>query len=311
MVISAAQATPMLRRLQQEIEALGFSVQVENHGFATRPEVELSRRGAVAAVEVVTTVPGFIALYVLEPRTARIIRQELPIDVPNDPSATDLVTTRAVELLRAARLEVGVASTQPEVAPQPVARPMAQAPKPHAPQPQPTRAAQLLLGAGPGISYVPRWHPSSHAGVTITYINRWGVGWVGGLSGSMTPARVQIPEAGTIEAFATSFRIGGAFQAFRGAPLGLRLSSGLEWSQLMFMGKVTAPYAGTSVYLSTLAPWMAVGATVRLSSQFQLVTSISGSWATPRTVVRFAGQALRDWGRPTLSGTVTFEWCPI
>ncbi len=309
-VISAAQTTPMLRRLQQEVEALGFSVQIENQGF-TDPEVELSKRRAIAAVEVVATVPGFIVLYVLEPRTARIIRQELPIEAPNDPSATDLVTTRAVELLRAARLEVGDAPTRPSAASALAAVPIAPTTRHQELRPQPTASAQLVLGAGPGISYVPQWHPSSDFRITIAYISHWGIGWAGELIGPMTPARVQIPEVGAIEAYATTFRVGGLFQAWREPPLGLRLSSGLEWSQLRFAGRVSSPYAGTSVYLSTFAPWIAVGANIRFSSQFQLVTYLSGSWAMPRTVVRFAGQELRDWGRPALSGTATLEWRPL
>lgn len=307
MVISAAQTTPMVRRLQQEIEALGFSVQIESQGI-TDPHGELSRRRAIAAVQVTTTVPGSIALYVLEPRTARIIRQELPIEVPNDSSATDLVTTRAVELLRAARLEVGDAPTRHSVSP--AAVPIAPTPRQQELQPQRTSSAQLVLGAGPGVSYVPRWHPSSNLVVTIAYIGHRGLGLVGGLTGPITPARVQIPEVGTIEADATGFRVGGLFEAFREAPLGLRLLSGLEWSRLRFAGRVTAPYVGTPVYLSTFAPWIAFGASLRFSSQLQLVTYLSSSWAMPRTVVRFAGQELLDWGQPALSGAATLEWRP-
>jgi hypothetical protein len=307
-VISAAQTTPMLRRLQQEVEGLGFSVRLEARGFTERPPAELSTAGVVAAIEVVTTIPGFIALYVLEPKTARVIRQELPIEAPSDPTSTELVTTRAVELLRAARLEVGAPTKPSRPATVPAAASVAATPKTKDQPIQPKPTAELQLGAGRGLSFVPNWRVSTNFGVTAAYIETRGFGWVGAIAGTMTPARLTVADIGSVEAHPTSFRLGGVFHAFRPSPLGLRLSGGIEWNQIEFTGEVTGTYTGGSVYLSTFAPWLAVGASVRISSQLQLVPQIVGSWAMPRTVVRVAGQELRDWGQPVLAGSLNLEW---
>lgn len=307
-VISAAQTTPMLRRLQQEVEGLGFSVRIENRGFTERPPAELSTAGVVAAIEIVTTIPGFIALYVLEPKTARVIRQELPLEAPSDPTSTELVTTRAVELLRAARLEVG-ARTKPSLpAPPPAAASVAAPPKTKDQPIQPKPTTELQLGAGPGLSFVPNWRVSTNFGVTASYLGTRGFGWVGAIAGTITPARLTVADIGWVEAAPTNFRLGGLFHAFRQTSLGLRVSGGIEWSQTKFTGEVTGPYTGSSVYISTFAPWLAVGASVRCSSHLQLITQLGGSWAVPRTVLRVAGQELRAWGQPALSASIQLEW---
>lgn len=310
-VITAVQSTPIARRLLQEIEALGFTVRLENRPFTGRLESELSARGAVASVEISTASPGFIALHVLEPKTARIIRQELPIEAPNDPTATELVTTRAVELLRAARLEVTAASKPTPITPvangsaPPKTRKAAAPPKLTVAS---TRRAELELGLGTGMHYVPHWSVGYHLGVSVTYIGIRRLGWQGSFSAAPSPARLQIVDVGTIAAHPSTFRLGSVWSIIDGTPVGLRLSGGLEWNQIKFNGDVAAPYEGRSVSLSTLAPWFSVASTVRISPQFQLLTQVVGSWALQRTALRYAGQELRDWGRPTLSGSIGIEW---
>jgi hypothetical protein len=303
-VIATPEPTPITRRLQQEIEGLGFNVQLEPHSFTEPPEVELSSRNAVAAIVISTQSPGSIALYVLEPKTARIIKQELPIEAPKDPTAIELVATRTVELLRAARLEVSAdhRSNSP---------PPPQPPTPAPPTTRPTQQrvpAQLLIGVGTGVLYMPHWRMGIELELAAAYVGTSRFGWMSSLSSALSATSFQASEVGRVQAKATTFRLGGLVQAIRPAPFGMRLYGGLEGSQVKFTGEVQSPYVSHASYLSTFAPFIGAAPNLRLSSRFQLTAEVSASWALPRTVVRYSGQELRDWGRPSIHGALIVEW---
>lgn len=306
-VIATPEPTPITRRLQQEIEALGFNVVLEPRGFAESPDFELSSRNAVAAIVISTTSPGYIALFVLEPKTARIIKQELPIEAPKDPTAIELVATRAVELLRAARLEV-TAEHRSSV-------PAVPKPPPTIPQPMPVEVAQpprstaqLLIGLGPGMLFMPHWQLGTTVNVTAAYVGTSQFGWMSSLSSSLTAASFRVTGVGRVNATATTFRLGSVVQSVRPAPLGLRLCAGVDGSQVKFKGETQSPYASHADYLSTFAPFLGVASNLRISSHLQLVAQVTGSWNLPRTNVRYGGKELRDWGQPSIHGVFTAEW---
>jgi hypothetical protein len=308
-VIVDSEAGPITRRLAQELDALGFSVRLTT-GPSERPLREaLDQNHAVAAIEVRSRKPGALDLLMVDPKSGSVIRAELPIEAARDPAAAELVATRAVELLRAARLTVQ--STERSLPPSPSARsmPASNTMLDNATPAHMTRAmrGRLTLGAGPILLFSPGWQPSAQFGIAATLLARSRLGGVLQIAIPAIPARVTSP-LGAVDGFATTYRLGAAFEAIATRSLALRAQLGAELDELRFRGEALAPYVGGEAHLLTLGPWGSLLASLRLGLGLRFAAALAASWAYPRSVVRFAGSEIRDWGRPCLTGAVGVEW---
>lgn len=308
-VIVADEATPITLRLQQELEALGFRVHLEAQEFSAPLDhlgQEIASGRATAAIEIKTKSPGVVSLLLLDPRTGRIVHRSLPIETPKDPTAAELVTTRTVELLRAARLQIKeIKPSEPPKLPPRVSReagpPLAQSPD--------RKPSKLLLGAATELAISPGWSQSSDFLTTATWIWQYSFGLTMGVSVPVLPARIAGTRGSRIEVFPTTIR-GGMLYNFTGEKaVGLLASGGIEVTDLRYAGQVSSPWVGTTAHLTSLAPWFAGTVRLGLSSRLRLVTAMVASYSTRRNVARFAGQELLpDWGRPMLSIALGMEW---
>jgi hypothetical protein len=297
-VILDAEDSPVTRRLRQEVEALGFSVQLKTTAPEQDASEELASARVVAWIEIKPARPGSVALSILDPKTDKIVRQALPIEAAQDPNAAELVATRTVELLRAARLNV---KTRVPPRAQPV-------PLPPGPRTTPEqRAAQLQVGAGVGLSASAGWSSGFGASLNVAWLPSARFGAMAELMWPLTASRWQSAEGG-IDGFANFYRLGAVFDALRGGTLGLRVSAGGEFQQLWFRGAANSPFINSEAHLSAWAPWLRVAPRLKLTASLCVVAAFMGAWTLPRSVVNFAGREVGRWGRPLLTGLGGVEW---
>lgn len=303
-VIIDADDGPITRRLRQEIEALGFSVQLRTRRPSETASEELSARRAVAVIEIKAARPGSVELSVVDPKTTKIVRRALPIEAAQDPTAAELVATRTVELLRAARLSVR-ANIEPAREPEEEPR----RPAPSLPSARELRADPLFVGAGMGLVFSSGWTLGWSAALNAGWLPGGRFGLVAELSLPLTPCVWNGTEGeGSIDAYANAYRLGAVLQLVGEQTFGLRLSAGAEFSQLWFHGRAEAPYVNTEARLSTWGPWVRVVSGLRATRSLRVVTALGGTWTLPRSAINFAGREVSRWGRPTVTGLMGVEW---
>jgi hypothetical protein len=311
-VIVDAEDSAITRRLRQEIEALGFSVELLPEPPPLTMGEDSSAPRAVAVIEIKAARPGSVRLSIVDPKTTQVVRQALPIEAAHDPNSAELVATRTVELLRAARLTVRTQDPRSEDSVTTNTKPAAATPEPSKPAPPPSEpspepASQLLVGAGGGLSCVPEWTPGFDASLSVAWwsAGRWGL--LAELTLPLLSCRLEGPN-GDIDALANRYRFGAVFEAFRERPFALRMALGGELEQLAFRGRAQAPYVNAESHLLAFAPWVRVGGSLRIARSLRVVTALTGAWTVPRSVVNFAGREVSRWGRPGLTGSLGAEW---
>ena len=308
-VIVDSEDSAMTRRLRQELEALGFLVQSRSD-MPAAVDRELGPTRAVAVIEIKAARPGSVSLSMVDPQTAQVVRQALPIEAAQDPNAAELVATRTVELLRAARLDVHAGSdavTKPNQNAEPVVERSPSIPPVTRPEERAPASAQLLVGAGMGLSFAPEWTWGSDVTVGAAWLAPSALGLVAELALPVTPARFEGSD-GDIDAFCSRYRLGVLYQAFRERPFGLRIATGAELEQLSFRGRAEAPYVNVESHLLAWAPWLRVAGNWRATRSLRVVTAVTSDFTLPRTVVNFGGREVSHWGRPGFSATVGAEW---
>lgn len=304
-VIVDSEDGTITRRLRQELEALGFSVQVRAEAPPATSAPGLG--AAVAVIEIKAARPGSVQLAIVDPKTTKILRQALPIEAAYDPNASELVATRTVELLRAARLMVRAQAEpeQPKAAPTP-----APAPPPSAPpalRAEPISGSRLLVGVGFGVAYSPDWTLGSDAVLGAAFLFSGRLGVVAELAVPMTPCQLVGPN-GNIDAFSNRYRIGGVVEVVHESPVDLRFSGGVELEQLSFRGRADAPYVNAESHLLGWAPWLSAALGLRVVRSLRVTTGVSGAWTWPRSAVNFAGREVSHWGRPGFTAVAGAEW---
>jgi hypothetical protein len=161
LVLEQDSEQPTPRRLRAELEGLGFEV-VEVTTTEALPDPESLEQiardaGAFAAVRI-TASRGGVEVWIADRVTGKTVLRELV--VPPEESVDEVVALRAVELLRASLLELGLpAAARGPVAPAPaVERLLPPAPKPVPPPPRPqppARPPAFTLGIGPALAASP------------------------------------------------------------------------------------------------------------------------------------------------------------
>jgi hypothetical protein len=295
-VIVGRAASPLLQRLREESEALGFSVDAKARTTGAL-EAELDAPGVVAAISELEPPDEALELVIADPELRERLHETLPIHTSTDPTSREVVATRAIELLRAVRLHVEQASAPP---PHPAPAPRAEAPVPQAVNP--TTAIALT----PLFSYAPDFKLGVSADLSFSYVPRQ-LGVSGGL---LVPLSAQRLEHAGSDITATATAIHGALivRTSRRAALRLELGIGVEASRVHFEGHAAPPLinAGSSIY--TFGPRFEASGALRLTSHFRLLLPIALSYALPHTVIRFAGEPIRDWGPPLFRAGLGVEW---
>ena len=293
-VVVGRATSPLLQRLREESEALGFTVNSKTTGARTL-ELELDAPGVVAAIRELEPPDEALELVIADPELRERLRETLPIRASTDPTAREVVATRAIELLRAVRLHVEQAASPPPAPAPPVAARHAE-----------TVKAKTAIALAPLLSYAPGFKLGMTADVYVTYVPQH-IGVRGGLLVPIVAQRLERPD-GEITAAATA--IHGAFIVRTSArpALSAELGIGFEASRVHFEGHAPAPLinAGSNIY--TFGPRFECSGALRLTSHVRLLLPIALSYALPETVIRFAGEPIRDWGQPLLRAGLGVEW---
>jgi len=95
------------QRLRQEIEALGFQVEVQPETAPLRSlEAIAEEAGAMAVIRVKSLLAGGVEMTVLDRVTGKTVHRELARASESNPADRELVATRTVELFRASLMEL-------------------------------------------------------------------------------------------------------------------------------------------------------------------------------------------------------------
>jgi hypothetical protein len=288
-----------VRRVAAELEAIGFSVQVEITTEPARLESAetddaSARRRAVVRVD---TARGEAHLFVRDGTggtTARIVERG-----PDDQPAPDAVLAhRTVEVLRASLRELSSAGP-PAITPEPAAPATPATTPPDPPRSDPQRHDTLLLLLGAAIAGSPgALSPTGHAALGL----RWQAHpRVGVAVRGLLPVHARTlsrPEGratawlGTAEAWVW---VGLARPARRWQPdLGASVGAVL----LGVRGEATDPLRSRNELVAAATLAGGGGLSVWLHTRVRVRASGFIGAAVPRPAVRFAGREVAAWGRP-------------
>jgi len=293
-VIVGSPESPLVRRLREEAEALGFSVDVKPEDTGPLAD-ELETPHSVAAMRVLDQPSQSLELVIADPKQNQVFHDELPIRDTTDPTAAELVATRAIELLRAIRLGVPL-HVEPVVITQP--------PKP-APAVETTKAT-TGLSLSPLVSFAPGFEPGAAADLSLTYVpEHIGIGI--GVVVPITSRRLR-HDGGDLSARAAAIHAVLAVRSSARSRFGFGAGLGLEAARVHFEGMAPAPLVNTGSTVLTWGPRLELSASLRVAPNLRLILPFAASYVLPRTVIRFAGEPLRDWGPVLVQLGVGMEW---
>ena len=282
MVIVGSAKNPLVRRLREESEALGFSVDLKPEDSGPLAE-ELDRPSTIAAMRLREEPSESLELVIVDPKSQQVFHEELPIRVGTDPTADEVVATRAIELLRAIRLG---APRNPE----PVIAVPAQ---PERPANEPAEAA-IAVSLAPLVSFAPGLRLGTSAELNATYAPQH-LGLDVGIVAPVTSQRLN-HQGGEVTASAAAIHGGVVGRTSSRARLGLQFALDVEASRVRFEGMAPAPLANPGATVFTVGPRLEVVAALHVVRHLRLIVPVSASYVLPHTVIRFAGQPLQDWG---------------
>ncbi len=287
------------QRLRQEIEAMGFEVQLKPESAEAASLENLAVAGqAIAAIRVKPLEAGGVEMTVLDRATGKIVHRELARVSASDPAGKELVATRTVELFRASLMELDADHpARGDVrAPEPVAARVH-----HEAEVQlRERTGVLSLAAGPALLVMPKWRPSAEFWLQASWVSRSGLGVSAGVFSALSPARITGQE-GSVDLFATSYRLGVVWDSQAdGAAVSGRLGAGWSLTTLSLRGEASSPYVGSQADLVAWSPWLGATGRVRLTNHLAIFAEASGSLSLPRETIRFAGRNVGDFARPAL-----------
>jgi len=294
-VIVGSSTSPLVRRLREETEALGFSVDVKPEGTGPLAN-ELDTPNSVAAMRVLDQPSQSLELVIADPKLNQVFHDELPIRTETDPTAAELVATRALELLRAIRLGVPHKAEPVVVAAQP--------PKPM-PAVEPARPS-AGLSLAPLLTFAPGFGPGASADLSMTYVPAR-IGINVGLVVPITSQRLS-HDGGDLSASAGAIHAALVVRSGARAPFGFGLGLGLEAARVRFEGMAPAPLVNAEETALTVGPRLELMAALRVAPNLRLILPFAASYVLPHTVIRFAGEPLRDWGPVLLRLGLGMEW---
>jgi hypothetical protein len=288
------------QRLRQEIEAIGFEVELRpESGEAVSLESLAATDHAIAAIRVKPLEAGGVEMTVLDRATGKTVHRELARVSATDPAGEELVATRTVELFRASLMELDADHpARGDVrAPERV-----QAAVHHEAERQlRERTGVLSLAAGPALLLMPKWQPSAQFWLEAAWVSSLGVGVSASVQSPLSPARLTGDE-GAVSLFATSYRVGVIWDSPHNLDFSGRFGAGWAVTTVSLRGDASSPYVGLQADLVAWSPWLSAAARVRVTSHVALYAELSCMVAVPRETVRFVGRDVGDFARPACSG---------
>jgi hypothetical protein len=296
-IVFEPHAESVSRRLRQEIEALGFQVNLKPE---SSPEASLEDLaldiGAVAAIRVKPLAAGGVEMTVLDRATGKTVHRDLARVTAADPAGEELIATRTVELFRASLIELS--APHPARGEVPVSQPVKALVSHEQDRQLRQRAGVISLSAGPALLLMPALGSSLQLWLQAAWISRSGVGLTAELFSPLSPARLSATE-GSGEVRGTSYRLGVLWApSASDARFAARISAGWSLVSLSVRGAANSPYLGREDDFLTSAPWLSLSGRLGISSHLALLFQVSGWLSLPRATIRFADREVGDFARP-------------
>lgn len=287
-------------RLNAELGALGLSVKqvITQSGDSPTTLKQIARdAGAVAALRASPSKTG-IELWVLDPRTGGTAFEEV---VTLDTGRNDeLLALRAVEVLRARLLRVGVAAETHEQ-PEPLEPPAPQLVDrvPAAPPGHALLAVDVHGGYAHHLNDI-GGATTALLGLTVAPTPRW--------SGSamVLPAvesSTLEAEEGSAEVTSTLLGFGADYLILPGR-IGLSAGAGGTLGIITIRGAASYPYLGRKDRIITGLPFIRTEGLLMMANNLSLRLGVMAGLATPPTVIRFDGREVASWGQPLVLATL-------
>jgi hypothetical protein len=316
----AAEATV---RLQGELVAAGFEVRLIDPAPGTDLRAALEQASSGPDVEAVVAITSeamgipfadSAELWVIDRVTGKTAIRRVP-NQAGTPRAAELLSIRALELLRASFLEVALGSSRAATknaaaAPPPVevvrwtnqALRDAAAPVPEEPATWAIEVGAAVLASPNGLSaaLLP----------TLRLERRFGEAFLGRLTvaGLGTPSRVDVPAAAALRSadVAQQFGLLEAVLRFRsGARVQPFICAGAGGLHIAARGEAASPFHGIDSDVWALVVGACAGLRFPVQGRFELSFDVAAQAANPYPVIQFNGVEIARLGRPTLLGGVT------
>jgi len=295
-VILGDPADPVTRRLDAELRVAGFDIRVSPTIADDAPEGmgEAARReGAVASIRVRPSKAG-VEIWIFDRITGKAVLREVALPPGGDP---ELVTTRAVELLRASLLEVNEThASRGDVEPPATVIQWTQPPI------EPRLRALAGVGAhgsfasfgmSPSLFAALQWWPTQRLGIGVNAIVPFAATRLRDEEGSTrlsaTTAAIDVR---------TSFRVGS---------IRVRPGAGVAITWLSATGDAAAGYRAATDRITSGSGFGALDARIPLARRLAIV---GGAWvgvSLREVPVRFAGREVARWGRPWFAAAFSLE----
>jgi len=295
-IMSEPKAEAASQRLRQEIEALGFRVEVKPETTPVRSlEAVAEEAHALAAIRVQPLHAGGVEMTVLDRVTGKTVHRELGGASESDLAGDELVATRTVELFRASLMELS--ADHPARGDVPAAPPVRALVR-HDQEQASRNAGSVSLALGPALLIMPDFRPSTQLWLSASWLSSSGFGVRGAAMTSLSPAHVEGPE-GAVDLTSRSYRLGVTW-AYRPhtSRWSAQLSAGWSLTTLSLSGTASPPYVASQADHLAWGPWLGAGGQLRLSEHLGLVAELSGALSVPNQTIRFAGREVADFARP-------------
>lgn len=302
-IVFDPRAGAVSQRLRQEIEALGFDVQLKAADSAATPleDVALEAR-AIAAIRVEPLAAGGVEMTVLDRATGKTVHRDLTRVSARDAAGEELIATRTVELFRASLMELN--ASHPPRGQVRATKPVVELVSREAEVQLRQRSGAVFVAAGPALLGLPRFERSAQFWLQAAWLSKIGFGVGAELFSPLSAARLSAPE-GSVELRSTCYRLGVLWDfGSNDTRFGAQLGAGWSLTTVSVRGTALEPYVGSQDDFVSHAPWLSVSGRARISSHFALRLQISGSHALPRATIRLAGREVADFARPSYFASV-------
>ena len=317
-LVKSARPSPLASeaavRLGGELAAEGFSVRVIEVPEGADVRAALAEAAAAPEVDAVVALlsdgPGdAIELRVVDRVTGKTVIRSVPIE-PESGRSAEVLSIRALELLRASFLEIALGASR--------APPAAAAVPPPPPPPEVARMTRVALERGLAKTWaveVGGCLLRSFEGVPLSMAPMVRVERA---LGERLLARLTLAGLGTrarVDSFAGSGVSASVAQDFGLVELGLELRPGRALRPFFSLGagalhvtsegQTAPPYRGATVARWSLAADAGAGARLAVSGRFEVALEVHAQLAEPYPTIRIEKEPVALSGRPTMIASLT------
>ncbi|MFZ5895147.1 MAG: hypothetical protein ACOY0T_29070 [Myxococcota bacterium] len=305
-VLVDPEGSALARRLQQELEALGFDVQIRSENPKRALAEELREPHAIAAIEIRPARSGQVDLVIVGARSPDLIHQSLPIEARQDPASAELVATRTVELLRAARLELQAAREGQSAPVHRQARAELVASEAAGME---RRASKAVLTGGFALASSPPFGLGTAGWVSAGWHMHEHWSLLAEISRPVSAGTLRRSE-GAVDVSMNSYRAGSWLESLRSRRFSAGVGVGAQLEHVWLRGYAEQPYLSQASRRWTWGPWLRAGGALRLNTNLRVLATFTLGWSLPDTTVRFAGREITRVGQPSLNAALGLEWSP-